>query len=62
MSREEAADKIRALGGVFQSSVGKGTTYLIAGGKVGESKLKKAEKFGTEVIDEKELLDLINQV
>lgn len=59
MSREEAADRIRELGGTFQSSVGKGTTYLVAGGSVGESKLKKAEEFGTKVIDEEELLDII---
>ncbi len=52
MSREEAADNIRGLGGSFQTSVGKGTTYLVAGGSVGASKLTKAEKFGTEVIDE----------
>lgn len=60
MSREEAADRIRELGGTFQSSVGKGTTYLVAGGSVGESKLKKAEEFGTKVIDEGELLKLLN--
>ncbi|HRV76005.1 MAG TPA: NAD-dependent DNA ligase LigA [Candidatus Saccharimonadales bacterium] len=59
MSREEAADKIRALGGTFQSSVGKGTTYLVAGGSVGESKLKKAEQFGTKVIDEEEFKRLV---
>lgn len=59
MSREEAADRIRELGGTFQSSVGKGTTYLVAGGSVGESKLKKAEKFGTEVIGEEEFLGLL---
>lgn len=59
MSREEAADKIRALGGTFQSSVGKGTTYLVAGGSVGESKLKKAKQFGTEVIDEEGLSRLL---
>lgn len=59
MSREAAADRIRALGGTFQSSVGKGTTYLVAGGKVGASKLIKAEKFGTKIIDEAALLKLI---
>lgn len=52
MSRDEAADRIRALGGGFQTSVAKDTTYLVAGGKVGASKLKKAEQYGTEVIDE----------
>jgi len=60
MSRDEAADKIRNLGGTFQSAVGKGTTYLVAGGKVGESKLNKAAKFGTEVIDEEKLHQLIS--
>ncbi len=59
MSREEAADRIRALGGTFQSSVGKGTTYLVAGGAVGESKLKKAEQYGTKVIDEEEFINII---
>lgn len=61
MSREEAADGIRALGGTFQSSVGKGTTYLVAGGSVGASKLEKAEKLGTEVIDEATLLKWLRQ-
>lgn len=60
MSREQAADKIRQQGGVFQSSVGKGTTYLVAGGSVGASKLAKAEKFDTQIIDEQQLLKLIN--
>ncbi len=59
MSREEAADKIRSLGGTFQTSVGKDTTYLVAGGKVGESKLKKAREYGTEVIEEAALLQIL---
>ncbi len=59
MSRDEAAAKIRALGGVFQSSVGKDTTYLVAGGKVGASKQQKAEKFGTKIIDEAVFLALL---
>jgi DNA ligase (NAD+) len=59
MSREVAADRIRELGGTFQSSVGKGTTYLVSGGSVGEYKLKKAEKFGTVVINGKDFLKLI---
>ena len=59
MSRDEAADRIRALGGTFQSSVGKDTTYLVAGGKVGASKLKKAESYGTKIINETDLIDLL---
>ncbi len=60
MGRDEAAERVRALGGTFQSSVAKDTTYLVAGGKVGASKLKKAEAYGTKVIDEAEFLKLIN--
>lgn len=60
MSRDEAAEKIRHLGGTFQTSVGKGTTYLVAGGKVGESKLKNAQKYGTEVINEKKLQEFLD--
>lgn len=59
MSRDQAADKIRALGGTFQSAVAKDTDYLVAGGKVGASKFKKAEQYGTEVIDEARLLQLL---
>lgn len=59
MSRDEATDKIRALGGTFQTAVAKDTTYLIAGGKVGASKLKKAQNYGTKIIDEQEFLALL---
>jgi DNA ligase (NAD+) len=59
MSRDEAAAKIRALGGTFQSSVGKDTTYLVVGKNVGESKLKKATKLGTKQIDEAALLKIL---
>jgi DNA ligase (NAD+) len=59
MGRDQAAEKIRALGGTFQTSVGKDTDYLVAGGKVGASKLQKAEKYGTKIIGEQEFLDLL---
>ncbi|MGB3023331.1 MAG: NAD-dependent DNA ligase LigA [Candidatus Saccharimonadales bacterium] len=59
MSRDEAADRIRRLGGNFQTSVGKDTTYLVAGGNVGASKLKKAESYGTKVINETQLMEMI---
>ncbi len=59
MGRDEAADKIRALGGTFQTSVGKDTTYLVAGDKVGASKLKKAESYGTTVVNEEAFLKLV---
>ena len=59
MSREEAAERIRSLGGTFQSSVGKDTDYLVVGANVGASKLEKAAKLGTKQITENELLKLI---
>lgn len=62
MSRDQAAEKIRALGGTFQTSVGKDTTYLVAGGKVGASKLARAEKYGTKVIDEAVFIKIVREV
>ncbi|MCL2444916.1 NAD-dependent DNA ligase LigA [Candidatus Saccharibacteria bacterium] len=59
MGRDEAAEKIRGLGGVFQKSVVKDTDYLVAGGGVGASKRAKAEKYGTQVISEAEFLEMI---
>jgi DNA ligase (NAD+) len=60
MSRDEAADRIRAMGGTFQTSVAKDTTYLVAGGKVGASKLQKATAYGTKIISEAELVEILD--
>ena len=51
MSRNEAEDHIRALGGKVGSAVSKGTTALVVGADAG-TKLLKAEKLGVRVIDE----------
>jgi DNA ligase (NAD+) len=59
MGREEAGEKIRALGGTFQSSVGKDTDYLVVGANVGESKLAKAKKLGTKQLTEKDLFKML---
>lgn len=59
MSRDEFAEKIRSLGGTFQTSVGKDTSYLVVGDNVGASKLKKAEKLGTKQINEQTLLTML---
>lgn len=59
MGREEAAEKIRALGGTFQTSVGNDTDYLVVGANVGESKLAKARKLSTVLITEHELIKLL---
>lgn len=59
MGRDLAAEKIRQLGGTFQSAVSKGTTYLVMGSNAGASKAEKARELGTEVITEAELLDIL---
>lgn len=59
MGREAAAERIRSLGGEFHSSVVKNTTYLVAGRNTGQSKLEKAARYGTEVIDEAKFLEIL---
>lgn len=59
ISRDEAADKIRALGGKFQSSVGKDTDYLVVGESPGGSKITNAKKYDTTQITEAELQKLL---
>jgi DNA ligase (NAD+) len=61
MSREEAGERIRALGGTFQNSVGKETDYLVVGANVGASKLTKAAKLGTKQVKEDEFLKLLDK-
>ena len=58
ISRDEAKDKIRNLGGKVSDSVSKTTNYVIAGSDAG-SKLDKATKLGVKVIGEKEFLEML---
>jgi DNA ligase (NAD+) len=57
--REAIHSAILARGGEVHSAVKKGTTYLIAGDKVGKAKLDAATKKGAEVIDENRLRELL---
>lgn len=59
MGREAAAEAVRQRGGVFQAAVSKDTDYLVAGDNTGESKLAKARKYDTKIIDEAEFLKLL---
>jgi DNA ligase (NAD+) len=51
LTREEAAALVKSAGGKVTNSVSKKTDYVVAGENPG-SKLAKAEKLGSEVLDE----------
>ncbi|AKM82020.1 MAG: ligase, NAD-dependent, DNA ligase (NAD+) protein [Berkelbacteria bacterium GW2011_GWE1_39_12] len=58
LSRDQAKEKVRLLGGDISESVGKDTSFIVAGKDPG-SKLEKAKKLGVEILDEDHFLNLI---
>lgn len=58
MSRDEAKDKLAALGAKVTGNVSKKTDYVVAGAEAG-SKLDKARELGIEVLDEDAFLQLL---
>ena len=60
LTREQAADLIKSAGGKVVNSVSKKTDYVLAGENPG-SKLAKAEKYETEILDESDLLSLLGK-
>ncbi len=59
-SREELAALIESHGGKMVSAIPAKLSYLVAGDKMGPSKLAKAEKLGIPMINDTELFQLIN--
>jgi DNA ligase (NAD+) len=58
MTREEATEKIEALGGHVTGSVSKKTDYVLAGTEPG-SKFDKAKELGVKIIDEAEFRKML---
>lgn len=60
MSRNEAKEKLLALGARVSGSVSKKTDYVVAGAEAG-SKLTKAESLGIPVVEEATLIEWLTQ-
>ena len=60
MTRDEASEKIKQMGGKTSSSVSKNTSFVIAGENAG-SKLDKAQKLGVIILSEKDFLTMIKE-
>ena len=60
MTRDEASEKIKEMGGKTSSSVSKNTSYVIAGENAG-SKLDKAQKLGVIILTEEDFLNMIRR-
>lgn len=60
LTRDEASEKIKALGGKVSGSVSSKTSYVVAGEAAG-SKLTKAQTLGVKIISEEELLSMIEE-
>jgi DNA ligase (NAD+) len=58
MTRDEAKEKIRTLGGDISSSVSKQTNYVVVGKNPG-SKYDKARELGVKIINEEELKEMV---
>ena len=60
LSRDDAKQRIEAMGGKVSGSVSKKTDYVVVGADAG-SKLAKAQDLGLALLDEKALLALLAQ-
>lgn len=60
MTREQAGERIEALGGKVSGSVSKKTSYVVVGAEAG-SKLAKAQTLGVTILDEKAFLSMVGE-
>ncbi len=60
MTREEARDLVKGIGGTVGSTVGRQTSYCIAGEEPG-SKFRKAQELGIPILTEEEFVSLIKK-
>ena len=58
LTRDEAKEKIRELGGDISSSVSKNTDWVVVGKEPG-SKYEEAKKLGVKIIKEKQFLRMV---
>jgi DNA ligase (NAD+) len=58
MTREEAKEKLQALGAKVNETVSKNTSFVVVGESPG-SKLVKAKTLGIKIMDEEELLEVL---
>jgi DNA ligase (NAD+) len=59
-SREEAQERIKALGGTAKDNLTKKTNYLVVGAEPG-SKVAKAQELGIKQLNEEEFLKILEQ-
>ena len=59
LTRQQAEQAVRQIGGKTSSSVSKKTDFVLSGKNPG-SKLDKAQNFGIKIIDEEEFFELLD--
>jgi DNA ligase (NAD+) len=60
LTREQAEERLRALGAKVSGSVSKRTGYVVVGADPG-SKLARAEALGVPILDEAGLVELLGR-